>query len=388
MGRSYYCWTELNQTRYHNDVNEIDTDNTHGDADNSITASVGPQWPDPKYDAAGNMTLLPHNGTSYSFLYYDAWNRLVEYDDAVDDFEYDGLHRRIVRTGTGSPRDYYYNEDWQLLEERVNSSTNPESQFVWHPYYIDALAVRYWDGNTDGDFNETNEGAHYFCQDANFNVTAVVNASGTVLERYQYTPYGEVTFLEDDFDVRTTQQTTIGNRHLYTGRERDPNSKLQLNRNRYYCGWLGRWLTRDPIGYEGGMNLYWYMTGRPTYYVDPTGFQQLWPGQVPEPGQPIPPGWYPPQPAPPPPPPATGFPSLYCHYLTHPPIPDCVKDAVSDCLGPSALARFVGCAPCIACAWAGPGAAPCFKACFYICNISATSAAIGCLVGKIDEYCF
>jgi hypothetical protein len=51
--------TVLNQQRAHNHVNEIDTDDTHGDADNPITETTGTAWADPVYDAAGNMTTVP-----------------------------------------------------------------------------------------------------------------------------------------------------------------------------------------------------------------------------------------------------------------------------------------------------------------------------------------
>ena len=51
--------TTLNQSRSHNLVNEIDTDNTHGDSDNWITESIGTAWADPVHDAAGNMTTMP-----------------------------------------------------------------------------------------------------------------------------------------------------------------------------------------------------------------------------------------------------------------------------------------------------------------------------------------
>ena len=62
------------------------------------------------------------------------------------------------------------------------------------PNYIDSLAARFYDATTGGTVVE-----HYYCHDANFNVTAVVNASGTVLERYAYTPYGELTVLDANF---------------------------------------------------------------------------------------------------------------------------------------------------------------------------------------------
>ena len=93
----------------------------------------------------------------------------------------------------------YYNEQWQLLEERKEvsgtESADPLNQYVWHPYYIDALAVRYYDDNVDG----SGIVEYDYLHDANFNVTAVTNSRSTVLERYNYTPYGEVTFLNAYF---------------------------------------------------------------------------------------------------------------------------------------------------------------------------------------------
>ena len=42
-------------------------------------------------------------------------------------------------------------------------------------------------------------------------------------------------------------------------------------RNRYYSPILGRWLTRDPIGYQGGINLYGYVGGGPVGKADARG---------------------------------------------------------------------------------------------------------------------
>jgi RHS repeat-associated protein len=55
-------------------------------------------------------------------------------------------------------------------------------------------------------------------------------------------------------------------------RELDLETGLQINRNRYLHLQLGRWLTRDPIGYEGSpYNLHEYVSGSPTNITDPTG---------------------------------------------------------------------------------------------------------------------
>jgi RHS repeat-associated protein len=270
---------DLNQGRTHNEANEL----THIDSSNSHVAE----------DAAGNMTKIPQP-TSWSAhfdLKYDAWNRLVEVKSGatvVQANKYDALGRRIVRDETGGSgvlRHYYYNEAWQALEERTGTSTSAERQYVWHPHYIDALALTYDSAGT----------VHWYLQDANFNVTAVVNTSAEVQERYNYTPYGEVTFLEPDFDVAASQASTISNAHLYTGRERDAVTGLQLNRLRNFAIHTGRWLTRDPVGYFGVQwNLYEYVSSKPCCWQDSMGLLPI----PPEP--PVPPDLPPPGPEPPP----------------------------------------------------------------------------------------
>ena len=243
------------ETRAHNDVNELTGFTTP-------TSTV-----DPVHDAAGNMTTMPEPGDLISplSLKYDAWNRLVEIDsysgNADMTAEYDGLNRRIVRISGGETRHFYYNQQWQVLEERVGTSTSANKQFVYHPHYVDAIAMR-----RDASGND-----HYFLQDANFNVTAVVDNTGTVKERYAYTPYGEVTILDLNFSAVSGNVSTISNEHLYTGRRRDPETGLQLNRNRFYASGLGRWVNRDPIGYDGGYNLYEYVESRPLFWLDPSG---------------------------------------------------------------------------------------------------------------------
>ncbi len=148
--------TTLDQDRSHNDVNEI----TGIDSSSNLVA----------YDLAGNMTTMPQPlAPSASYLAaYDAWNRLVEVKEGanvVQQKEYDGLGERIVRVDVAADPDVtyhcYYNDQWQLLEERKEVSgtevEDPLSQYVWHPYYIDALAVRWYDVDTDGIYR-TGEG--------------------------------------------------------------------------------------------------------------------------------------------------------------------------------------------------------------------------------------
>jgi RHS repeat-associated protein len=50
-----------------------------------------------------------------------------------------------------------------------------------------------------------------------------------------------------------------------------PETENYYVRNRYYTPTLGRWLTRDPIGTQGGINLYAYVASNPAGYVDAWG---------------------------------------------------------------------------------------------------------------------
>ena len=71
-----------------------------------------------------------------------------------------------------------------MLAERVSSQTTV--QYVWSPVYVDALILRDRDSDGDGTLDER----LWVVQDANFNVTAVVDDSGEVVERYIYDPFG------------------------------------------------------------------------------------------------------------------------------------------------------------------------------------------------------
>ena len=271
---------DLDQDREHNSVNEIDNDDDHETAPvNAITGS--PNWVDPEHDEAGNMTKIPQpaSPTSSHTLKWDAWNRLIQVDDGnVATYEYDGLHRRIVKdTGTDEFH-YYYNENWQVLEVRLDDGTTVEEYF-WHPYYVDALAARYYDENGDGDYTDADE-TEFALHDANFNVTSLVNTSSTVIERYTYSPYGEVTFRDGSFGERSGG-SDFANPYTYTGRRFDDETEFYYYRNRYYHAQLGRFISRDPISYYGSeWNLYEYLGSEPNSGVDPLGLTEPMPSDA------------------------------------------------------------------------------------------------------------
>ncbi len=59
--------------------------------------------------------------------------------------------------------------------------------------------------------------------------------------------------------------------YLYTGRRFSAMTGEYWNRHRYYSPALGRFTSKDPIGFNGGMNLFRYADNNPMRWVDPWG---------------------------------------------------------------------------------------------------------------------
>ncbi|RCS51932.1 hypothetical protein DTL42_09690 [Bremerella cremea] len=242
----------LVQDRSMNQANEI----------TGISETTGPSWVTPSYSRSGNMTTIPQPldpTTSYTAT-YDAWNRLVSLSDgtdAVTKYQYDGSNRRtvVMSYASGSldeTRHAYFTDarQWQVIEERVDSSTDAERQYVWGLRYIDELVLRDRDINGDGVVDER----LYALQEANWSVTALLSASGATLTRFAYQPYGQSEALNADFTSYSgTDHDWV---HRFTGRELDRTTQLYDFRNRYYHSRLGVFLSRDREEYVDGMNLF------------------------------------------------------------------------------------------------------------------------------------
>ena len=179
-------------------------------------------------------------------------------------------------------RDLFYSDQWQVLEERVRPSTGGVSsqadvQNVWSPVYVDALIER----DRDADASATTgvgglEERVYALQDANWNTTALVVASvsgvaaGTVLNRFIYSAYGEA----EAFDAAwsSVSAPSVPWTQLFQGLSMTGLTGLAYVRHRDYSPRLGRFIQRDPLGFEAGdTNWYRFVGNAPMNWVDPTG---------------------------------------------------------------------------------------------------------------------
>ena len=108
------------------------------------------------------------------------------------------------------------------------------------------------------------------CCNQLYSVTAVTTSAGSIAERYAYTAYGQPTVLDASGTVISA--TTLSNRYTYTGREWDATLGLHHFRARWMSPNAGRFLGRDPIGYEGSeWGLYEALEGKAFYGADPLG---------------------------------------------------------------------------------------------------------------------
>ena len=205
---------------------------------------------------------------------YDAWNRLVAVKNSagtttLETFKYDGLSRRVSATIGGTTTDLYYSAGWQVLEEKVGSATT--ARYVWSPVYVDALVLRDRDTDANGSLDERLWGQ----QDANWNVTALVDGTGAVVERYAYDPFGAVTIYGPAWGA-VRASSSYDWVYLHQGGRLDGVTGAYYFRNRDYSPTLGRWTSLDSIRYTAGdVNLYRSRENQPTRFLDPSGFANV-----------------------------------------------------------------------------------------------------------------
>ena len=106
-------------------------------------------------------------------------------------------------------------------------------------------------------------GIYYYVNDHLGTPQKIMDQSGAVVWSGDYQPFGKVNASVAD----------LGNNFRFPGQYFDQETGLHNNWHRFYDPRTGRYLTPDPIGLAGGINLYSYARNNPTSWVDPYG---LW----------------------------------------------------------------------------------------------------------------
>ncbi len=227
------------------------------------------------HDAKGNQSSIPailrHSGPSPLnlsplTLSWDFENKLVSSDtdaDGIADVSYvwDALLRRVGRTDA-SGTTLYVQSGQQTIADYALSAASASPTFTYaYGSYVDEPVARW-----------SSTGVVYYHRTQQYSITALTDAAGQVVERYAYTAYGEPTIL--DASLTVLPDSAVGNRYLYTGREWDGELGLYHYRARMYSADSGRFVSRDPIGFNStDTNIYRFVFNQPLVQLDPSGLK-------------------------------------------------------------------------------------------------------------------
>jgi RHS repeat-associated protein len=183
--------------------------------------------------------------------------------------QYDGLNRMRVRRecdGAGnvlSETRYLY--DGKLVVQERDSNSVP---LVTYTRGLDKSGSMQGAGGIGGllartDHLQTNAALKtvFYQADGNGNVTALMDGQENIVGRYLYGPYGRLIGQWGTMaSVNTVQFSSMLQYH-----------GIVFYSRRAYLPELSRWATQDPIGEDGGVNLYGFVGNEPVGMIDPDG---------------------------------------------------------------------------------------------------------------------
>jgi RHS repeat-associated protein len=235
-------------------------------ASNEMTANSNASY---AYDSNGN-TLTKTVGSNTTSYTWDYENRLTSVtlpgSGGTVSFKYDPFGRRIEKSSSATTSVFAYDAD-NLIEE-TNSSGAVVSRYTQTQNIDEPLAML------------RSSATSYYNADGLGSVTSLTNSSGAASQTYTYDSYGNV----------TATSGSLTNPFQYSGREFDSETGLYYYRARYYDPSVGRFISEDPIAFNGGFNFYRYVSNSPANFNDPFGLYPPNPNWTPEPrgGPPIP----------------------------------------------------------------------------------------------------
>ena len=215
--------------------------------------------------AADNLGYSPDGGLvsfgEFDYV-YDSASRLTEvWSNGVRVVEnrYDALGRRVIKRTPEATHTFVY-DGWLLVVERIERSSGILEQ------------IDYWWGK---DISGTLDGAggiggllyirkngcdvYVPLYDGHGNVMQYVDKQGTIVAQYAY-------------DIMQKGGVKAGEIKMrFSTKYSDDESGLYYFGRRFYSPRLARWLSRDPIEEDGGLNLYAYCGNDAVKWVDPYG---------------------------------------------------------------------------------------------------------------------
>jgi RHS repeat-associated protein len=225
----------------------------------------------PSFDFDGNM--ITNGDWSYT---WDAENRMISACSnglLLITNRYDDQSRRIrksvfeiTQSGTNEIRQSSFVYDgWNPIREiRVQESGVSTIYYCWGPDLSGSLQGAGGVGGLQAVIVDGETPATYYpCYDANGNITAYVDELGFARAEYAYDAFGQT--ISQSGDLASTFS------HRFSTKYADDETGLYYYGYRYYSPELGRWVNRDPIEEEGGVNLYGFVGNGGVSFFDLLG---------------------------------------------------------------------------------------------------------------------
>lgn len=238
------------------------------------------------YDPVGNrLTSSDYNDCSYN-----ANNELQGYDGVF--FDYDENGNMVQKTAGSEITRYIYN-----VENRLESVEDTNGTVI-AAYYYDPFGRRLWkevsgtrafflyaeegligeydeDGieiktygwklggiwTTDPLFMKIGTSYYFYHNDHLGTPQRMTATNGAVVWNAKYSSFGK----------SSVEVEMVENNLRFPGQYYDEETGLHYNLNLYYDPSTGRYLTPDPIGLDGGINLFAYVQNNPVRFIDPKG---------------------------------------------------------------------------------------------------------------------
>ncbi len=188
----------------------------------------------------------------------DALGRIVEVNsgpNTVCKIAYDAYGRPSTLEETGKPKKTF-NYLGRLIEQE-NENGVASRHITTHP--ATGIPIAYHGAGT----------THYPLFDNRFNLVALTDAGGKLVETYRYKAFGEPLI----FDAAGINilGSNFGNDPIFGGQRFLPSTGLYLSKSRLMNPVNGLYLAVDPFGYADSPSLYVYVSQNPVDLIDPEG---------------------------------------------------------------------------------------------------------------------
>jgi RHS repeat-associated protein len=208
------------------------------------------------HDANGNRIQKSGSGGTTTYT-YDSLNRLVQVvkGSQINQYIYNGLGQRVGRIDNGIQTNYLIDPNG-ILPQVLAETDNTGNLISFYVYDGVGLVAKVTPSNQ----------YYFYHYDGLGSTIAITDSAGQVVNTYCYSPEGLV-----------GAQETIINPFQYVGRfgVMAEGNGLYCMRARYYDPETGQFISKDPIGYAGGMNLFTYVGNNPINFIDLYGLEEI-----------------------------------------------------------------------------------------------------------------